>query len=74
VVFHQLHEIAAFQVVFRQVPGQQHIQDCSTLRVGLGQWVQQKLSKLQWQAGRAPCFAKRSWDLGTNTRRLCCEQ
>lgn len=36
VVFHELHDVAAFEAVFRQVPGQRHIQDRSTRRVGSG--------------------------------------
>ena len=36
VVFHELHDVAAFQAVFRQVPGQHHIQDRSTRRVARG--------------------------------------
>jgi len=36
VVFHQLHDITAFQAVFRQVPGQRAILDRSTRRVARG--------------------------------------
>jgi hypothetical protein len=36
VVFHQLHNVAAFQAVFRQIPGQHDILDRSTRRVARG--------------------------------------